>query len=148
MWHIGLWAVRCCVAYFFWLASSDGCCKFYLLFNSDYAILRYMTHVFSTKDAIQSSWLCTLWISSSKGASSFAPSSCFVGSVLCRGMLEDWADPWGYTCPNGPGRQWARDPAWARPGPTKSVPGPARSDSRAGLGLAVWPAVQARARHG
>jgi hypothetical protein len=53
-----------------------------------------------------------------------------------------------YTCPNGPARQWARDPARARPGPTRNVTGPGRSDSRTGLGLVVWPTVQARARHG
>jgi hypothetical protein len=41
-----------------------------------------------------------------------------------------------------------RGPARARPGTTSGVPGPARSNSRAGLGLAVGPAVQARARHG
>ena len=41
-----------------------------------------------------------------------------------------------------------RGPARARPGPTRGVPGPARSNSRAGLRLAVEPAVQAWARHG
>jgi hypothetical protein len=53
-----------------------------------------------------------------------------------------------YTCPNGPARQWARDLARSWPGTsTAPVPRPTRSDSRAELGLAVWPAVQARARH-
>jgi hypothetical protein len=35
------------------------------------------------------------------------------------------------------------------PPPSRRLsPGPARSESRAGLGLAVWPALQARAQHG
>jgi hypothetical protein len=41
-----------------------------------------------------------------------------------------------------------RGPARARPDPTRGVPGPGRSNSRVGLGLAVGAAVQARARHG
>jgi hypothetical protein len=49
---------------------------------------------------------------------------------------------------SGPVTRHGRSPARARPGPTRGVPGPARSNSRAGLGLAVGPAVQARARHG
>jgi hypothetical protein len=49
---------------------------------------------------------------------------------------------------SGPVTRHGRGPTRARPGPTRTVPGPARSDSRVGLGLAVWPVVQARARHG
>jgi hypothetical protein len=48
---------------------------------------------------------------------------------------------------SGPVTRHDRGPARARPGPTIIVPGPTRSDSRAGLGQTVWPAVQARARH-
>jgi hypothetical protein len=58
-----------------------------------------------------------------------------------------------YTCSNGPAgsgpvTRHGRGPARARPSPTRGVPGPVRSNSRVGLGLAVGPAVQARARHG
>jgi hypothetical protein len=49
---------------------------------------------------------------------------------------------------SGPVTRHGRGPARVWPGPTGTVPGPARSDSRAGLGLAVWPAVQTRAQHG
>jgi hypothetical protein len=49
---------------------------------------------------------------------------------------------------SGPVTRHGRGPARARHGPTRGVPGPARFNSRAGLGLAVGPAVQARARHG
>jgi hypothetical protein len=49
---------------------------------------------------------------------------------------------------SGPVNRYGRGPARARPGPTRGVPEPARSNSRAGLGLVVGPAVQARARHG
>jgi hypothetical protein len=49
---------------------------------------------------------------------------------------------------SGPVTRHGRGLARARSGPTRGVPGPARYNSRAGLGLAVGPAVQARARHG
>jgi hypothetical protein len=49
---------------------------------------------------------------------------------------------------SGPVTRHGRSLARAWPGPTRGVPGPARSNSRAGLGLAVGPALQVWARHG